>query len=36
MDRADHYRRQANHARQLAEATCERDLEDLLHRLAKD
>jgi hypothetical protein len=36
MDRAAHFRRQANHARQLAEATCQRDLEDLLRRLAED
>ena len=36
MDRAAHFRRQADHARQLADATCQLDLEDLLRRLAKD
>ena len=35
MDRAAHFRRQANHARQLADATHKGDVEDLLRRLAK-
>jgi hypothetical protein len=36
MDRASHYRHQADHARQLAEATWQPDLEDILRRLARD
>jgi hypothetical protein len=36
MNRASHYRRQADHARQLAEATWQPDLEDMLRHLAQD
>ncbi len=36
MDRAAHYRDQANHARQLADAAWQPDLEDILRRLAND
>ncbi len=36
MDRAAHFRRQAGHARQLADAAHKGDLEDLLRWLAKD
>jgi len=36
MDLSAHYRDQANHARQLADATWQPDLEDFLRRLAKD
>jgi len=36
MDRSAHYRDQANHARQLADATWQPDLEDMLRHLAKD
>jgi hypothetical protein len=36
MDRASHYRHQADHARKLAEATWQPDLEDMLRHLAKD
>ena len=36
MDRSAHYRDQANHARHLADATWQPNLEDLLRRLAKD
>jgi hypothetical protein len=36
MDRASDYRHQADHARQLAEATWQPDLEDLLRHLAQD
>ena len=36
MDLSAHYRDQANHARQLADATWQLDLEDFLRRLAKD
>jgi hypothetical protein len=36
MDRASHYRHQADHARRLAEATWQTDLEDILRRLARD
>jgi hypothetical protein len=36
IDRAAHFRRQADHARRLADATCQRDLQDLLRRLAKE
>jgi hypothetical protein len=36
MDRASDYRKQANHARQLAEATWQDNLEEMLHRLARD
>jgi hypothetical protein len=36
MDRASHYRHQADHARQLAETTWQPDLEDMLRRLARD
>ena len=36
MDRAAHFRRQADHARQLADVTRKRKVEDLLRLLAKD
>jgi hypothetical protein len=36
MDRASHYREQADHARQLAEATWQEDLEEMLRRVARD
>ena len=36
MDRASHYREQADHARQLAEATWQDNLEEILHCLARD
>jgi hypothetical protein len=36
MDRSAHYRDQANHARRLADATWQPNLEDLLRHLAKD
>jgi hypothetical protein len=36
MDRAAHFRRQADHSRQLADATRKRKVEDLLRRLARD
>ena len=36
MDRAAHYREQANHARRLARAAWQVDLADMLRRLAKD
>jgi hypothetical protein len=36
MDRSAHYRNRANHARQLADATWQPDLEDMLRHLAKD
>jgi hypothetical protein len=36
MNHAAHFRRQADHARQLADATYQHGLEDLLRRLAKD
>ena len=36
MDRSAHYRDEANHARQLADATWQPDLEDMLRHLAKD
>jgi hypothetical protein len=36
MDRSAHYRDLANHARQLADATWQPNLEDLLRHLAKD
>jgi hypothetical protein len=36
MDRASHYRHQADHARRLAEAAWQPDLEDTLRRLARD
>jgi hypothetical protein len=36
MDRASHYRREADHARLLAEVTWQPDLEDTLRRLAQD
>jgi hypothetical protein len=36
MDRASHYHCEADHARRLAEATCQSDLEDMLRRLARD
>jgi len=36
MDRAAHYREQANHARRLARAAWQLDLADMLRRLAKD
>jgi len=36
MDRASHYRELADHARQLADATWQGDLEELLRRLARD
>ena len=36
MDRAAHYRDQANHARLLADAAWQLDLADMLRRLAED
>jgi hypothetical protein len=36
MDRASHYRHEADHARRLAELTWQPDLEDMLRRLAQD
>ena len=36
MDRSAHYRDEANQARQLADATWQPDLEDMLRHLAKD
>ena len=36
MDRAAHYREQANHARRLARAAWQLDLADMLRHLAKD
>ena len=36
MDRASDYRKQADHARQLAEATWQDNLKELLRRLALD
>ena len=36
MDRSSHYRDLADHAWQLAEATWQDDLGELLHRLARD
>ena len=36
MDRASHYRKLADHARRLADATWQEDLEELLRRLARD
>jgi hypothetical protein len=36
MDRASHYRNLAHHARQLAEATWQDNLEEILCRLARD
>jgi hypothetical protein len=36
MDRASHYRHQADHARRLAEAAWQPDLQDTLRRLARD
>jgi hypothetical protein len=36
MDRASDYRHQADHARKLAEATWQLDLEDMLRHLAQD
>jgi len=36
MDRASDYRELAEHARQLAEATWQHNLEEMLHRLARD
>jgi hypothetical protein len=36
MDRASYYREQADHARLLAEMTCQDDLEALLRRVAQD
>jgi hypothetical protein len=36
MDRAAHYREQANHVRRLARAAWQLDLADMLRRLAKD
>jgi hypothetical protein len=36
MDRASHYRHEADHARRLAEVTWQPDLEDMLRRLAQD
>jgi hypothetical protein len=36
MDRASDYRKQADHARQLAEATWQDNLEEMLNRLARD
>jgi hypothetical protein len=35
MDRSAHYRDKANHARRLADATWQPNLEDLLRHLAK-
>ena len=36
MDSASDYRKQADHARQLAEATWQHNLEEMLYRLAQD
>jgi hypothetical protein len=36
MDRASHFRELADHARRLAEATWQDDLEEMLRRLARD
>jgi hypothetical protein len=36
MGRASHYRELAEHARQLAEATWQNDLEETLRRVARD
>jgi hypothetical protein len=36
MDRTSYYREQADHARHLAEATWQHDLEEMLRRLARD
>jgi len=36
MDRASHYRHQADHARRLADATWQPDLADMLRHLAQD
>ena len=36
MDSASDYRKQADHARQLAEATWQDNLEEILHCLARD
>jgi hypothetical protein len=36
MDRASQYRHQADHARQLAEATWQANLEEMLRHLAQD
>ena len=36
VDRASHFREQAHHARQLADATWQDDLEEMLRRLARD
>jgi hypothetical protein len=36
MDRASHYRRQADHARQLAKATLQPNLEEMLRHLAQN
>jgi hypothetical protein len=36
MDRASDYRKQADHARQLAEATWQDNLEEILRRVARD
>ncbi len=36
MDRVSHYRELADHARHLAEATWQDDLEEMLRRLARD
>ena len=35
MDRASHYRHEADHARRLAEVTWQPDLDDMLRRLAQ-
>jgi hypothetical protein len=36
MDRASDYRKQADHSRQLAEATWQDNLEEILRRVARD
>jgi hypothetical protein len=36
MDRAPHYRHEADHARRLAEVTWQPDLEEMLRHLAQD
>jgi hypothetical protein len=36
MNTASDYRNQADHARQLARATCQPNLEEMLYRLAQD
>jgi hypothetical protein len=36
MGRASDYRKQADHARQLAKATWQDNLKEMLHRLARD